>query len=408
MSLPFEWGVALRFLREGRAQSVLILAGVSVGVGVIVFLTALIDGLQNNLLERTLGTQPHVVVRMPEEEPRALQEAGEGEAIASRTVRPAQRARSIVRWQQVRSTVAGLPGVTSSTPLVSGAALAGRGTASRSVALRGVELETFGPAFRLAERMVAGQPALAGAEALIGTQLAADLGIAVGDRFRLTAGSGVAEVLTVRGLFDLGNRDLNQRWVLVPLRTAQTLLELEGGVTSLELRLAEPFTANEAADVIAGRTGLVAESWMRTNQQLLLGLSAQRSSSNLIQVFVVVAVALGISSVLVVSVVQKGREIGILKAMGTSARRVMGVFLVEGALVGLVGSLIGLLMGVGLSLFFQSLARNPDGTAAFPFALTAELCLRTVAIATVTGVLSAVVPARRAAKLDPIETIRYG
>jgi lipoprotein-releasing system permease protein len=163
-----------------------------------------------------------------------------------------------------------------------------------------------------------------------------------------------------------------------------------------------------AARGLGERTGLTCESWTQLNQQLLLGLRSQKSSSTLIQVFVVIAVALGISSVLIVSVVQKAREIGILRAMGTSTGRVMRIFLLEGALVGLGGSVLGVGIGVGLAVFFQSLASNPDGSPAFPVAITAGLLIRTVALAAATGVLSAMAPARRAAKLDPVETIRYG
>ena len=128
----------------------------------------------------------------------------------------------------------------------------------------------------------------------------------------------------------------------------------------------------------------------------------------MIQAFVIVAVALGIASVLAISVVQKSREIGILKAMGTPTRRVVRVFLLQGALLGVAGSAMGLLLGTALALFFARLATNPDGSATFPVDLTAELFVRASLIATLTGVLAAALPARRAARLDPAEVIRYG
>jgi lipoprotein-releasing system permease protein len=128
----------------------------------------------------------------------------------------------------------------------------------------------------------------------------------------------------------------------------------------------------------------------------------------MIQTFVVVAVALGISSVLVVSVVQKSREIGILKAMGTPTRRVLRIFLLEGAVLGLLGSAVGLLLGTGLSLGFASLAKTADGSPVFPVDLNAFLYVRTAAMATLTGLGSAYFPARRAANLDPADVIRYG
>jgi lipoprotein-releasing system permease protein len=147
---------------------------------------------------------------------------------------------------------------------------------------------------------------------------------------------------------------------------------------------------------------------MGTNAQLLVGLRSQGSSSIMIQVFVVLAVALGIASVLAVSVVQKSREIGILKAMGVATGRVVRIFLLQGAIVGLAGSAVGVLVGIGLSLFFASLATNPDGTPTFPVNLNALLYARSALIATSVGIVAAVLPARRAARLDPAQVIRGG
>jgi lipoprotein-releasing system permease protein len=405
--MPFEWIVAVRFLREGRVQSLLILSGVAVGVGVIIFLSALINGLQTSLIDKTLGTQAHIVVRPPDEIPRPMLKEP-GLQVSSRIEKPAQRLRSILRWQQILESIQQIPGVTAIAAVVSGPAFAVRGAAGKSVTLRGIERDSFLRIIDVESKMLTGRFRIIGNETVIGAELASDLGIMLGEKLRISTAEGRSDVYTVTGIFDLGNRDINQRWVFVSLRAAQTLLDLVGGVSAIEVKVAEIFEAETAAGRIAARTNLVADSWMKMNTQLLVGLRSQNSSSYMIQVFVVIAVALGISSVLVVSVVQKSREIGILKAMGAPTARVTRVFLIQGGLVGLVGSLIGVLIGIGLSLFFQMLARNPDGSPTFPVDLNVILFVRTAAIATFTGVASAVVPARRAAKLDPAEVIRYG
>ncbi|MBZ4419575.1 FtsX-like permease family protein [Myxococcus sp. RHSTA-1-4] len=403
--MPFELFVALRFLREGRAQTALIFAGVSVGVAVIVFLSALIDGLQASLVERTLGSQPHIVVRAPEEAARPL---ADGPGALVQVVRPAQRLRTVEGWLRVQAELERTPGVVAVSPVVSGAGFASRGNASRSVAVRGVEAERFQRIIDVPSKLVAGAWRLQGGEAVIGQELAEDLGVSVGDRVRLTTAEGRADSFRVAGIFDLGNRDVNERWVLVPLRSAQTLLDVVGGVTSLEARVQDVFGAEALAGELRGRTGLVAESWMALNAQLLTALRSQSSSRYMIQFFVIVAVALGIASVLVVSVVQKSREIGILKAMGTPTRKLMRVFLLQGAVVGGVGSVLGSLLGVVLAGFFEGLARNPDGSPTFPVQLDATLFLTAAGVALLTGVLAAVAPARRAAKLDPAVVIRNG
>lgn len=406
--MPLELYLALRFLREGRAQTLFIVAGVGVGVGVLVFLSALIDGLQASLIEKTLGSQAHIVVQPAEEVARELMAPRSPDSsVAARVEKPAQRVRSIDGWQKVQRSIDEQPGVLATTAIASGAAFALRGNANKSIALFGVDPESFTRVIPIANRIRDGQYSLNGAEAVIGTELASDLGIGVGDKLRLQTGEGRNDLFTVRGIFDLGNRDVNRRWVLVSMRSGQTLLDLVGGASHIEVKVDEIFRADVIADRIESRTGLIADSWMKTNAELLIGLRSQSSSSIMIQVFVIVAVAMGIASVLIVSVVQKTREIGILRAIGTPRDHVQRVFLIQGALVGLSGAAMGLVLGTLWALFFQTLALNPDGTPLFPVALTAQLMIRSTIIATLVGTLSALLPARRAARVDPAVAIRH-
>lgn len=421
--MPFELFVALRYLREGRMQTALILCGIGVGVGVIVFLSALISGLQRNLVATTLGTQAQVVVRPREEVPRVLV-GGDGVVRETRVERPAQRVRSITQWQGARAAIERLPGITATSPTVSGSAIAVRGGGANGVLVQGIEPESYLRIVPLDSFLVAGRLDLDGRKVVVGVGLARDLGLAVGDRVRLRAGAGVAPAAgaapdgaseqavsvayTVSGLLDVGNADLNDRWVFTSLRTAQTIFGLEGGASTIEVKAARIYDAEAVARAITARTGLVAESWMATNEQLLTGLRSQSASSIMIQLFVVLAVALGISSVLAVSVVQKSREIGILRATGTSTRQVLRVFLAQGAILGLAGSVVGEALGVALGLGFQGVATNPDGSPRFPVALDAALYLRSAAIAVGVGVVAALIPARRAARMDPADAIRSG
>lgn len=404
--MRFPLFVALRFLREGRLQTGLILGGVGVGVAVIVFLSALIGGLQESLIDRTLGSQAHVVVRAPEEMPRPLRVARAGELLDDRVERAVLRTGSIDTWMQVRETIARRRGVLAVSPVVGGAAFARAGGVAYAVALQGIEPEAFDRVVGIRDEMVAGRFEVGGGNAVIGVELARDLALGVGDKLRLsTAEVEAPEVLTVAGIFDLGNEDVNRRWVLVSLRQGQTLLELPGRVTALEVKVAEIFEAEAIARGIAGDTGLEARSWMETNAQLLTALRSQASSSMTIQFFVVVAVALGIASVLVVSVVQRSRQIGILKAMGASTGEVVQIFLIQGGIVGLIGSAVGILGGAALAWAFVTFVRTDAGQPLFPIAIEAPLVLRTALLATATGILAAVAPARRAARLDPARAI---
>lgn len=406
--MPASWFIAVRFLREGRMQTALIVAGVSVGVAVMVFLAALISGLQASLIRQTLGTQAHVVLRPPDDAARPLRVASGTEVLGRRLERRAQRERSIVRWQQVVRAVEAADRVVAVSPVVSGPAFAQRGDAARAIVLFGVDPSRFARIYAVDRRMVSGAYRLAGDACVVGTELASDLGVGPGDKVRVATSLGEEDVLVVAGVFDLGNRDVNRRWVVTSARPVQSLLDLTGGVTSIDVRVDDVFSATEVADALAGATGLQADSWMRTNAQLLVALRSQSSSSTLIQVFVVLAVMMGIASVLIVWVVQKRREIGILRAMGATRRAVLGVFLVQGAFVGLAGAVLGTAGGAALARFFAGLVRNADGTPQFPVEVDLALVARAVGVALATGLVAAVLPARSAARLDPAVAIRNG
>ena len=224
----------------------------------------------------------------------------------------------------------------------------------------------------------------------------------------MTTTEGGTDTVTIAGIFTLGNRAVDQTWVLTSLRHAQSLYGSQGGVTTIDLKVADVFDADRVASDVRARTGLDVESWMQRNAELLTGLAAQNSSKWMIQFFVVVAVALGIASVLIVSVVQKSREIGILRAVGTSGSRVLRVFLIQGGVLGLVGSFLGSVLGAGLAKLFEGIAREPSGAPRFPVQLDLQLFLAATALATGIGLLAAVIPARRAARLDPATAIRNG
>jgi lipoprotein-releasing system permease protein len=396
-----ESTIAMRFLRQGRAQTLLILFGIAVGVSVIVFVVALIAGLQANIIDRTLGTQAHVRVEAPEDVNRvASAPAGTTQLVLED--RRAQTLRTIINWQRVRDVIERLPGVTAVSPVVSGPAFGRRGEAVESVALVGIDLPRYLRVIPLDESMVEGRLDVGSGNAVIGRQLARDLGLRTGGKLRLDAGDGRDTIVNVAGIFELGVRELDARYVYLDLKQAQSLLALPGGVTVIDVTVDELFGADRMATRIRGLTGQKAESWMETNAQLMNALSSQSMSTNMISFFVAMSVALGIASVLAVSVTQRTREIGILRAMGTRRRQMLRVFLIQGAVLGLFGSLVGAAAGWALVAAF-----NNFGPGLFEIPMPPALILAAMALATVAGVVSAAVPASRAARLDPVEAIRH-
>ena len=317
----------------------------------------------------------------------------------------AQHPRSIANWSLLVPVLEAMPEVSAVSPMVSGAGLAVRGEVSKSIALLGVDLDRYDRIVHLRSKVVAGQARLGPGEGIIGRELADDLGLRVGDRLSLVTGD-VTDSLRVTALVDLGVRELNHRTIIVPLRTAQSLVGLPGGATSLDLVLRDVWVAQDLATDLSRRFPFKVESWQEANAQLVAALNAQSISTTLIRGVVMVVVALGIASVLVVSVVQKRREIGILRAMGATRGQVLRVFLLQGAIVSVLGSMLGIVLAVALIWAFSTLVRGVDGLPLFAIALSPKLALQVAGIATLCGVLAAVEPARRAARLDPAQAIR--
>jgi lipoprotein-releasing system permease protein len=402
---PFEWIAALRFMREGYTQTLLIIVGVALGVGVIVFMSALLSGLQANIIRRTLNYMAPIVVVPPDRVARPLRE-GDSAAEAARVQPRSQQLRSIDQWQKIRVTIEALRDVIAVTPVVSGPGFTLRGDANKAVTLTGIEPETYLRVIALGEKIVAGRIVLGTNDVVIGTELSKDLGAAVGDKLRLTTANGASATLNVVALFDFGNKGVNERNVYVALRMAQNLLDLVGGASSLEVKVRDPFEAERIAQTIQAQTGQQADSWITTNAQFFTAMAAQTLSNTLIRFFVGLTAALGIASVLVVSVVQKTREIGILRAMGTSREQVLRLFLIQGGLMGLAGSLFGSALGFAFLMVWRGVARNPDGTQMFIVEVDPMLFAVAAAGATLVGVLAAAIPARRAAHVDPVVAIR--
>lgn len=396
-----EWTIAISFLREGRAQSIMITVGVAVGVAVIIFISALIQGLQSNIVERTLGTQAHIRLLSPDEVNQIVQPAA-GTVQLLQEDKRAQRLRSINNWQQITETLDQLPVLTAVSPVVSGPAFVQRGDAIQSVALVGINLERYQQIIPLKEYLLSGQLRIGADDVMIGSQLSKDLGVQVGSKLRLDTGRENSALVNVAGIFELGVRELDARYVYLDLKQAQSLLSLPGGVTVIDLTISDIFEADNIAAQIGRLTSLKAESWIKTNAQLMNAITAQSLSTNMIIIFVAISVAFGIASVMSVSVVQRTREIGILRATGATQLQILRIFLFQGAIFGLLGSVLGSAVSYGLVWIF-----NTFGPGLFYIPLSINLVILALLLATLTGVLAAAIPSRRAAALDPVEAIRH-
>ncbi len=401
-----EWITAIRFLKEGRMQTGFIVTGIAIGVGVIVFMSAMLSSLQTNFIKRVLTTQPHIQILSPEEVARVQRKALSGQILDPTVQRPAQRQLSIDQWQTIRRQILSLDGVVDVAPTMTFAALALRGEASRSISVTGMDPDIYFRIVRITDFLVAGNPSITGEDIMVGVELARQLGIGLGDKLNVTAASSASRSLTIRAIFDLGNKTVNERTTFVTLRTAQSISGLTGGVTTIDVTVKDIYAADQVAKQIQNDIGIQTDSWITTNAQFFTAINAQKLSSTMIRVFVGLSVAFGIASVLVVSVIQRSRDIGILRAMGASQWQITQIFLIQGGILGLLGSVVGAVLGAGTLILFHTFSRQADGTEIFPLELPFSLLVEAIALAIVTGVTAAAFPAINAAKLDPVVAIR--
>jgi lipoprotein-releasing system permease protein len=404
--MKFERTLALRFLREGRMQTVLIIGGTSLGVSLIIFITGVLTGVQADLVRRMLGSQPHVVISPPDEVNRLQFPSNDGPLVFAAAQARAQRLRSIDQWQYIAAEISTLPEVVALSPTVSGPGFVMRGEVDKTITVLGIEPQSYSRVTKLDEKIIAGRLTLTADDMIIGVELAKDLGVGVGDKIYLQTARSKGTAFTIRGVYDLGNREANRRFAYVNLRTGQAILDLTGGASSLNIAVEDIFAADEFSATLRRHTDQKVESWEETNPELSTALSNQTLMTRIVRSFVAVIVAIGITSVLVVSVVQKQKEIGILRAIGASRGDILRVFLLQGAMIGIAGAVFGSIIGTGLMSLGSRVLRAADGSPLFTVTFSPELYTGAILVALVFGLLAAAVPARRAAGLDPARAIR--
>jgi lipoprotein-releasing system permease protein len=388
MNLSFK--IAVRFLKSSKGQTVLIAIGIAIGVSVQIFIGSLIQGLQKSLIDKTIGNSSQITV-MSTKDDKTIENFEE-------------------KISQIKLTDSRIEKV---SPAADSSAFIKYNDKNAPIIIRGLNLDDSKELYNIKSKIYEGKIPKKSYEVLVGKDLKKELNLKIRDEISLITPNGKSKEAIVTGFYDLKVANINKSWVITTLKTSQEIFGFGNKVTSIEMQLnsKDVFKADEIGIAIGKKlsdNNISIQNWKDQNEELLGGLNGQSISSLMIQVFVLISVTLGIASVLAVTVVQKSKQIGILKAMGIRDRDASKIFLYEGLMLGIAGAVLGIIIGITLMVTFTKFALNPDGTPIIALYIDYKFIAISGVIAVTSASLAALVPARNSSKLEPIEVIKNG
>lgn len=385
MKLSFK--IAYRFLKNNKAQTLLIALAIGLGVSIQIFLGLLIQNLGNDLINQTIGTSSQVTLKNEDNEV-----IENGNEVLSSVINSDER-------------------ITTGIEVLDRPGLVTKDDKSLAVLLRGFNLKDAENIYKYKDSLISGNMPSSDNEVILGTVLATDLGVTSGDEITVLTPNKEVKIVKVTGIVDLKVEALNKGTLITNLDTVRNIYGLESNtITSIETQVAngDIFEVPEISNNINAslENNYKVTNWIDTNESLLGALNGQKASGYTIQVFIILSVLVAIASILAITVMQKTKQIGILKAMGITDRKASNIFIIQGVLLGLIGSFAGAIMGISLFRIFTTLVKNTDGTSIVSGTINLNFIISSIAIAIVACIISSIVPSRKSLKLNPVDAIK--
>ncbi len=408
----FEWMVAGRYLRARRAEGFIsVIAGFSflgimLGVATLIIVLSVMNGVRDDLLNRILGLDGHIIVR----------------SVSG----------PLLDFDDLTRTIRGVEGVRAARPIIDGQVMVSTPAAAAGAIVRGVRARDLQEETVVSEGIVAGSLANLDVhnDVVVGSRLAQSLGLRVGDTLTLISPQGTASpfgtvprarAYRLAAVFEVGIFQFDSSFIFMPLEAAQLYFQTGDGVGALEVWVDDPDDVANARARIAAVTGPVfMRDWQQRNSQLVGALTVQRNVMALIVGMIILVAALNIVSSLIMLVKDKGQDIAILRTMGATRGMILRVFFLAGASIGVIGTLVGLALGLVLAanadtirLWLEGLTGTRFLSAEINFlsTLPSRIDATEVVLVVLMGLglsfLATIYPSWRAARLDPVEALRY-
>jgi lipoprotein-releasing system permease protein len=410
---PFEWMLSLRYLRARRQEGFISVnagfsfLGIMLGVATLIIVMAVMNGFRKELLDKILGINGHLLIQ-PLEQP-------------------------LTDWEAVSERISKVPGVILAAPVVEGQALASSPFNASGVLVRGVRGADLAKLPSVANNIRQGtlEGFDEGQAVAIGRRLADQLSLRAGDSVTLVAPRGAITPMgttpriksyRIAAVFEVGMSEYDSAFVFMPLPEAQAYFNRAGDVTAIEVYVDNPDQVDYQRRLITEAAGrpIFLIDWRQRNATFFNALQVERNVMFLILTIIVIVAAFNITSGLIMLVKDKGRDIGILRTIGVTQGGIMRIFMVTGASVGVVGTLVGFLLALLVCLNIESIRRflswltntelfSPElyFLSKLPADLDGGETTAVVVMALTLSLLATLYPAWRAARLDPVEALRY-
>jgi lipoprotein-releasing system permease protein len=409
--VPF---IGIRYLLTRRRGgfisfiSALSILGVTTGVMVMIVVMGVMSGLQNELRDKILGTMAHIVV---------LKSGG-----------------AVENYEELKEKIEGIlkEELRGASPFIYNQALLATSSSVMGVVVRGIDPQTAPQVIQIERYLMQGslkdleigddKKDLPGI--IIGKELKANLGIQIGDEVNIVSPAGALgptgvlprmKRFRVVGVFGSGMYEYDSTLIYISLLSAQRFFRMEGKVTGIEVKIRDPDRSDLWSLVLQASLGFpyFSRDWKDLNRNLFSALKLEKVGMALILILIIFVAALNIVSALFMIVLQKGREIAILKAIGIPSRTIYQIFVFGGGIIGITGAFLGGVLGVGFALLlrryqFIQLPKDIYYIDHLPVELDPLLVGLVVGVAVLISLMTTLYPARRASRLDPVEGIRYG